>query len=67
MSSWRGEVVCGGGIFTPFAGRAAGIDDVVEKQADMLRFMQQHNDALSARLSELAEKVAEYESGFRRR
>jgi len=41
------------------------LDDVLEKQADIIRFMKQHNESLSRRIRTLTEQLACYEQGER--
>lgn len=36
---------------------------VLEKQADIIRFMKQHNESLSHRIRTLTEELAEYQRG----
>jgi hypothetical protein len=38
--------------------------DTLEKQADIIRFMKQHNDSLSRRIRHLTDQVGEYERGI---
>ena len=40
------------------------LDDVLEKQADIIRFMKQHNDSLSKRIRHLTDELGEYERGI---
>lgn len=40
------------------------LDDVLEKQADIIRFMKQHNDSLSRRIRHLTDQLGEYERGI---
>ena len=39
------------------------VQDVLEKQADIIRFMKQHNESLSRRIRTLTEQLACYEQG----
>lgn len=41
------------------------LDDVLEKQADIIRFMKQHNESLSRRIRALTEQLSSYEQGHR--
>jgi hypothetical protein len=43
---------------------ALQLDDTLEKQADIIRFMKQHNDSLSRRIRHLTDQVGEYERGI---
>ena len=43
--------------------RLMAAQGVLEKQADIIRFMKQHNESLSHRIRTLTEQLAEYERG----
>eukprot|EP00039_Didymoeca_costata_P030843 m.31687 g.31687 ORF g.31687 m.31687 type:complete len:266 (-) comp8338_c0_seq1:2051-2848(-) len=42
----------------------ADLDDVLEKQADIIRFMKQHNESLSNRIRDLTEQLDGFERGI---